>query len=127
VSWDRAAVANALVAVLGPATGATVHPRPPETLNPMCLVVGRPQPVTYSVAALSVDEAVLPLIVVGGVETEDQIEAIKNAAKAAVTADPTLGGAVQAAWPTEERNWRNITGAGGIQLLTVELILTVNM
>jgi hypothetical protein len=127
VSWDRAVVAGALVGVLGPATGVTVHDRPPETLNPMCVVIGRPQPVSYDTFALGVDEATLPVMVVGGAETEAQIDVLKNACRTAVMADPTLGGTVADATPTEERNWRNLTGAGGVQLLLVELILTIRM
>jgi hypothetical protein len=126
VSWDRQAVADALVDTLA-VTGVKVHPKPPEVLNPMCVVVGRPQPVAYSTIAFSVDEATLPVVVVGGVETEDQIETLKNDCRAAIAKDPQLGGTVQAAYCTEERNWRNVTGAGGIQLLLVELILTVQM
>ena len=126
MTWDRAAVADALVATLA-VTGVKVHPRPPEVLNPMCVVVGRPQPVTYSAAAFSVDEATLPVMVVGGAETEDQIEDLKNLCRQAVAKDPQLGGTVQNAVASEERNWRNLTGAGGIQLLVVELILTVRM
>ena len=127
MSWDRATVADALVAMLGPAAGVTVHPRPPELLNPMCVVVGRPQAVSYATANFGVDEATLPLIIAGGVETEDQIETIKNACRAAVTADHSLAGVARNAWATEERNWRNVTGAGGVQLLLVELVLTVQM
>lgn len=127
MTWDRAAVADALVAVLGAATGVTVHRRPPETLNPMCVVVGRPQPVAYSTIAFSIDEATLPVMVVGGIETEDQIETLKNHCRTAIAADPSLGGVVQDCHASEERNWRNVTGAGGVQLLLVELILTVQM
>ena len=36
-------------------------------------------------------------------------------------------GSVKASWCYQERNWRNVTGAGGIQLLLVELILTIQM
>ena len=84
---------------------------------------GRPT----ATAGLGVDEATLPLIVVGGAETEDTVEQIKNTAKQAIDAAFTLGGKVQAAWCTEERNWRNQTGAGGIQLLLVELVVMVQM
>jgi hypothetical protein len=127
VSWDRTKVAAALVTMFSDATGVKVHERPPETLNPMCVVIGRPQPVAYAVAALGIDDATLPVIVVGGVETEDQVETLKEQCRQAVLADWTLAGSVQSAYPTEERNWRNITGAGGIQLLTVELILQIQM
>jgi hypothetical protein len=127
MTWNRSAVAQALVDVLGPATGVKVHARPPEIVNPMCLVVSRPQLVQFSAAAMGIDEATLPVIIVGGIETEDQMEELKDAAAAAVRADQTLGGAVVAAWPAEERNWLNMTGAGGIQLLRVDLMLTVQM
>lgn len=127
MSWDRARVSAALVEVLGPATGGTVHPAPPEVLNPMCVVVSRPQSVLFSTVAPSIDEATLPLVIVGGVETEDRIEALKRTCRDAILADPTLRGAVPNCYPSEERNWRNATGAGGVQLLMVELILTVQM
>jgi uncharacterized protein DUF3168 len=125
MAWDRATVAAALVATLGPAVGVKVHDRPPEVLNPPCLVIGRPVTVVYGTGALGADTATLPVVVVGGIETEDQIEGLKSAARAALEADQTLGGAVQGVWPSEERNWLNRTGAGGLQLLTVELILEV--
>lgn len=127
MSWDRQAVADALVATLGAATGVKVHDRPPEVLNPMCVVISRPQPVSYDTFALGVDDATVPVVIVGGVETENQVEDLKNACRKAVDADPTLGGVVRNCQPTEERNWRNLTGAGGIQLLLVELILQIRM
>ena len=115
MTWDRAACAQAVAAVLGPVLPTvTIHQRPPEIVNPFCLVISRPAPVSYATAGLGVDEATLPLIVVGGAETEDTVEQIKNTAKQAIDANFTLGGKVQAAWCTEERNWRNQTGAGGI-------------
>jgi hypothetical protein len=127
MTWDRAKVASSLVALLQPATGVQVHPRPPETLNPPCIVVSRPQPVAYGTAGFSVDEATLPLVIVGGIENEDAIEATKNACRAALLANPGLSGMVQQIHASEERNWRNMTGAGGIQLLMCELILTIQM
>lgn len=128
MSWDRAAVSAALAGLLGPAVEVTVHPRPPETLNPLCVVVDRPTSRMISGAAFGgVDEVELALFVVGGVETEDQIEAIKRTCEQTLLSDPTLGGVVRSCFPTEERNWRNLTGAGGVQLLLVELILTIQM
>jgi hypothetical protein len=35
--------------------------------------------------------------------------------------------AVASAYCEQERNWRNVTGAGGVQLLYVELVLLVRM
>jgi hypothetical protein len=127
MSWDRATAVDGLVAVLEAAVGGVkVHDRPPEIVNPPAVVVHRAT-VTYAVAALGIDEASLPVVVVGGIETEEAIDALKEMCRQAVLADPTLGGTVQAAWPAEERNWRNYTGAGGIQILQVELVLTIQM
>jgi hypothetical protein len=125
--WDRHAVSAALVARLGPATGVKIHPIPPELLNPPCVVVSRPQPVMYDTFAFGVDDATLPVLIVGGIETEDAIEQTKTACRTAIMNDSTLGGTVKACTPAEERNWRNLTGAGGIQLLVVELILQIQM
>ncbi len=127
MSWDRAKVAAALVDVIGAATAVKIHERPPELLNPPCVVISRPQPVTYGVAGMSIDEASLPVVIVGGIETEDGVEDLKNTVRQALSVDPGLGGVVQSCVPTEERNWRNVTGAGGIQLLLVEVVLTVQM
>jgi hypothetical protein len=104
-----------------------VHERPPEIVNPFSVIVMDPQPVAYATAGLGVDEATLPVTIVGGVETDDTIDAIKNQCRSALGADPTLGGVVHSCVATEERNWRSVTGAGGIQLRMVELILSIQM
>ena len=128
MTWSRAPVAAALVDMLTAATeGLRVHPAPPEIINGPCIVISRPQPVLCSAAAVAVDEVTLPVIVASGVEQEQALEDIIAVCRAAVLADPTLGHSVAAAWPAEIRNWRNVTGAGGIQLLLAELILTIHM
>ena len=127
MTWNRTPVATALVNLLGPATGLVVHPSPPELLNGPCVVVSRPQPVVCSSVAPTIDEITLPVVVVGGVEQEAAMETILGQCRAAVMGDSTLQGSVQIAWPAEIRNWRNLTGAGGIQLLLAELILTIHM
>jgi hypothetical protein len=105
-----------------------VHSAPPETVNPLCVVVGRPTSVTYNTAAFGIDEATLPLLIVGGIETEDRVEALKDLCRQTIYDGPRdLGGVVSACYPSEERNWRNYTGGGGVQLLIVELILTIYM
>jgi hypothetical protein len=129
MSWSRAPVVAALTAMLGEATAGdsvTVYDRPPMTFNPLAVVIHRPN-VNYSAIAFGIDEATLPLIVASGVEQEDALDALKETCRQAVLADQSLRGAVQLAYPSEERNWRNYTGAGGIQILQVELVLTIHM
>jgi hypothetical protein len=104
-----------------------VHETPPETLNPPAVVVMRPVTVSYGTAFLGIDEVQLPLAIVGALDQDDQIDALKSTVRQCVEADSRLTGVVQNAWPVEERNWRNITGAGGIQLLYVELVLQITM
>jgi hypothetical protein len=128
VSWDRAKVAAALVEAFEAAVpNVYVHGHPPETVNPPFVEVHRPTIVTYSDAGFGVDTAELVVLIGGGLESEDQIESIKTACRGALLADPALGGVVAECHPASERNWRNQTGAGGIQLLTVELVVEVRM
>jgi len=129
VTWSRKPVADYLVTLLGQATAGSVkiHPSPPEIVNGPCVVVARPVSVRYKVVSFCQDEATLPLVLVSGIEQEESLDSLKGAVIAAIAADPTLGGTVAQATPTEERGWRNLTGAGGTQLLLVELILTVWM
>jgi hypothetical protein len=128
VTWDRQTVADALVAILGAANpGVQIHDSPPMTLNPMCVVVMRPQVVAYGTAGMGIDLATLPVAIVGGLEAEDLIDAIKDACRKAIDADPSLGGIVTSATCDQERNWRNVTGAGGVQLLYVEVVLEIRM
>jgi len=128
MSWDRVKVAQALVECFSAAgVPAYIHDHPPEVVNPFFVEVHRPTYVTYSDAGFGVDTAELPVLIGGGLETEDQIESIKSACRAALLIDPSLGGIVAECHPAQERNWRNQTGAGGIQLLTVELVLEVRM
>jgi hypothetical protein len=122
-------VAAALKALVDTASGGTVycHETPPAILNPMSVVIMRPVSVTYSGAALGIDDVELPVAIVGGIEQDDAIDAVKAMVRQCVEGDTTLTGTVQRAWPTEERNWRNITGAGGIELLYVELVIQILM
>jgi hypothetical protein len=104
-----------------------VHPLPPETINPPAVIVSRPTSVLYGVAGLGVDEVEFPVVCAGSIESEQAVDQLKNTCRTAVLADQTLGGVVSAAYPSGERNWRNYTGGGGIQLLLVELVLTIHM
>jgi hypothetical protein len=128
VTWDRKTAATALVATLQAAVGGVkIHEFPPEIVNFPTVNVLRPLSVVYSASAFGIDEIQLPVAVVHGIEQDDAIDALVGQCRAAVDADPSLGGAVQSCTATELRNWRNLTGAGGVQLLLVELILTVRM
>jgi hypothetical protein len=129
MGWQRQPVAAALVDMITAATAGTVyvHRRPPETLNPMAVVIGRTYRETYSGASFGVDEVELPVLVVGGLEQDDDIDGLKDTVRATVQGDTTLKGTVQTVWPVEARGWRNVTGAGGIQLVYVELSLTIHM
>jgi hypothetical protein len=128
VTWTRQPVAQALTAMFGAANpNCYVHERPPELVNPPAVVISRPVRVSYATAGLGVDEIELPVLIVGGIEQDDQVESVLAACRAAVDQDATLQGTVKAGWAAEERGWRNMTGAGGIQLLLVELILTIQM
>ena len=128
MTWNRAPVAAALVDVLAEATNdqVMVFDRPPATLNAPAVVVGRANTVTYGVGALGIDNAELPLIVIGGLDDMDGVEALKMACRLAVAADPALGGVVQLAYPGEERNWRGLN-IGGADFLAVDLILQIRM
>ena len=98
-----------------------------ETVNPPFITIHRPTVVTYANAGFGVDTAELPVLIGSGVETEDLIETMKTACRSALIANQNLGGVVAEIHASGERNWRNQTGAGGIQLLTVELVLEVRM
>jgi hypothetical protein len=127
MSWNRTNAAAALVSALQTQTGATVFvfPKPPQTLNPPAIVVGRPTEVLYSAWALSVDEVTLPVLCVGPGDGEDIVDGLITAVRAAL-ADPMLGGAVQSCVASAERNWRNVVLAG-VDILQAEVTLTIRM
>jgi hypothetical protein len=128
VTWDRAPVAAALVEVLTAATAGlvTIHPKPPNTVNAPAVVVSRVESVAYSAAALGIDAVVLPVVIAGGADQDDAVDQLKATVRAAIAADWMLGGIVQSCVATEERNWRLVNSAG-IDLLAVDLILTIQM
>jgi hypothetical protein len=121
-------VAAALVSILTAATegAVTCFEKPPATINPPAVVVSRVERVTYSAAALNVDDITLPVLAVGAMDGDDTVSALAEVIRQAVLANRSLGGVVQAAWPFEQRNWRGINVAG-IDLLTVEIVLSIQM
>ena len=128
MTWNRAAVAEALVDMLTEALEdqVMVFDRPPGTVNAPAVVVGRANTVNYGTGALGIDDAELPLVLVGGADDMDGVEALKSTVRQAVNADVSLGGVVQLVYPELERNWR-VINVGGADLLTVEVILQIRM
>jgi len=104
---------------------ATVFEKPPGTLNPPAIVVGRPSEVRYGVAALGIDECDLPVLCLGPMDGEDDVAALITLVRKAIT-DPQLGGAVQTAYPAIERNWRQVNVAG-TDLLQAEVSFVILM
>jgi hypothetical protein len=130
VTWRRRPVAAALTQMIQASTAGTVyvHHRMPEIVNPMCVVVGRVAAgAQYATAAFGIDTVDLHLIVIGGAEQDDDIDDLRDTVRTVILGDSTLKGTVSTAWPTGENGWRNFTGAGGIQLLYVELVVAIQM
>jgi hypothetical protein len=128
MSWDRPTAAAALAGVIAAATDGTVTvlEQPPATFNPPALVVGYPQTVSLHNPAFAVDQAALTVLAAVGAPEGDDLDGLLEVATRAVEGDPTLGGAVQIAKPTEWRNWRMLTVAG-VDMLTAELALEIRM
>ena len=127
MTWSRTTAVPALVAALQSTMGETVFVfgKPPQTLNPPAVVVGRPVEVLYSTSALSIDEVTLPVLCVGPGDGEDIIDGLIAQVRASLT-DPRLGGAVQSCVASAERNWRNLVLAG-VDILQAEVTLTIRM
>jgi len=127
VSWDRTVAVPALVDAIEVASGQTVFvfDRPPTTINPPAIVVGRPVEVIYATAWFSVDEATLPVLCVGAGDGDDTVDDLIAVVRAAVK-DPGLGGAVQSVVASAARNWRNLVVAG-VDILQAEVTLTIQM
>ena len=128
MTWNRSAAAAGLEATLQAVLGETVwvFQKPPQTLNPPAVVIGRPTQVDYSMVAFSIDQATLPVICLGPVDGEDTVDELITAVRDAVGADITLGGAVQHCAATREQNWRLVNVAGA-DLLQAEVQLTIRM
>jgi hypothetical protein len=127
VSWDRAAVAKALVTQLEAAiSDVSILDRPLFNLNAPAIVVGRAAETRYSAFAMAIDETQLPVTVVAGSERDDDVADMIAEVRSAVMADITLGGVVQRCVPVAERNWRPIKVAGA-DLLAADVVLEVQM
>ena len=121
-------MAAALVEMLTAATAelVTVFAKPPATFNPPAIVIARVERVTFSLAALNVDDVSLPLMAIGPLDDDEGVSDLAETIRLAIRADPTLRGTVQAAWPYEQRNWRPVNVAGA-DLLAVEVAVSIQM
>jgi hypothetical protein len=130
VTWNRASAARALADVLEQAAlaagdNATIFDKPPLTLNPPAIVVGRPASVNYQQYAFGIDEVELPVTVVAALDGDDRASELIDLVRTAIL-DPSLGGVVQGATPTTERNWRTLNVAG-TDLLVADVMFTISM
>lgn len=127
MTWNRTAAAAAVTAALQTVLGETVwvYERPPGTVNPPAVIVGRPTEVRYSIPAFSIDEATLPVTCVGPHDGDDLVDQLVTQVRASFP-DPSLGGVVQACWPVDERAWRQAS-IGGVDVLLADVNLTIQM
>jgi hypothetical protein len=128
VSWDRSAVATALVTALQTQVGETVFvfPKPPQTINPPAMIVGRPTEVRYSEIAFAIDLAQLPITCVGPADGEEMVDGLIGSVRDALPSGSNLGGLVQVVYADSERGWRNLNIAG-VDLLLADVNLTIHM
>jgi hypothetical protein len=127
MTWNRQTAAAAITAALQATMGETVFVfnKPPATVNPPAVIVGRASEVRYSIPAFSIDEAILPVTCAGPVDGDDIVSGLIAAVRGSFP-DPTLGGVVQACWPTDERAWRQVSIAG-VDVLLADVNLTIQM
>jgi hypothetical protein len=128
MTWDRTLVVPALVEVLEASIGpaVSVFDRPPPTVNPPAVVVGRVNSVEYGVGAFGIDNAELPLVLIGGADDLETVEALKMSVRVAIDGAMSLLGTVQQCYAASERNWR-VLNIAGAEVLTVEVILEIRM
>jgi hypothetical protein len=127
MTWSRGPFVAALVPALQASLGDTVyvHPKPPTTLNPPAVIIGRPLEVVHSTAGFGVDTISIPVHCLGPLDGDDMVESLTAGVRGAL-ADPSLGGAVQSVTGQADRNWHNLNVAGA-DLLQADAILTVQM
>ena len=127
MTWERAPAAAALAAVLTQLDDTVaVFASPPATLNAPAYVVGYTTRVDYGTPSFSIDLATQPVAACVGLGEVDRGDTMLAAAKAAIGADPSLGGAVQVARVTSQTNWRALNVAGA-DLLFGDLVIEIRM
>jgi hypothetical protein len=99
---------------------------PPETFNAPALIVWYPRVVRHNAFAFGVDLVELPIVCAGGALDFPTVHALTVAVAQAITADPTVGGAVPSAIPLEQTNWRQMP-VGGATVLAADELLAIRM
>jgi hypothetical protein len=128
MSWDRVTCVTALQQAIQRQLGETltVFVKPPQTINPPCIVIARPTEVRFGLVAFGMDEADISVACVAQADGEDVVDELTAVVRAAIGNDPTLGGAVQLADDNAQRNWRNLNIAGA-DIVQAEVALTIRM
>jgi hypothetical protein len=126
MSWQRAAMADALTTVLSAATGVSVFPSPPATFNPPAIVVNFPTTVTKHVPAFAIDSATVTLLCATGVAEAEALDQLLETTSAALETDQTLSGAVQLIKPNTWQSWR-VLNVAGVEMLAAEISCEVRM
>ena len=103
-----------------------VYERPPASLNPPSVVVGRVVEVRYSEAAFGIDAAEFSVLAIGPADGDDIVDGLIQFIRDAIDPDPTLGGVVPSCICAGERNWR-MARVTGIDVLVAEVFLSVQM
>lgn len=127
MTWSRAPFVAALVPALQSSLGdgVFVHPKPPSTVNPPAVIVGRPVEVVHATAGFGVDTITIPVHCMAALDGDDLVEQLLAGVRAGLH-DPSLGGAIQSVTVEADRNWHNLNVAGA-DLLQADAILTVQM
>jgi hypothetical protein len=125
MSFDLEKLGEAIATALG-SVGVPVYPTPPPNMNPPALVVGYPSEIDFSTTSIALDTATVSVIcAVGYLAPIGDLSKLLADARAAISADPSLGGAVARATPTRARGIQTAQ-VGGIDVLIAELVLTVD-
>lgn len=128
MSWSRSVAAPAIAQALQVVVGESVFvfEKPPQTVNPPALIVGRPTEVRFAQPAFGVDAVVLPITCVGPADGEDYVDYLITSVRQAFPSPTNLNGAVGVVYADSEQNWRNVNLAG-VDLLLADVLLAIQM
>ena len=128
MSFDRQAMADALVGALSTALGETamVFGSPPSTFNPPAVVIGFPTTVVLHSPAFAVDTCTVPVLCTAGVADVTGLDSLMGVVSACLDVTGSFPPDVIVLGPSEWRNWRILTVAG-IDMLAADIITEIRM